>query len=148
MISRLFLRPIEHGNNGNRVTQKIVMMDKTAKEQKLEKVMTQILNKAWNDEQFKQNLVNNPEATLVEYLGRSFESDSKIVVLDKSNPDHVYITIPPKPSLEDMELNEEQLEMVSGGSDEVPSPWPVIGYVITHPIEAGKGLYNFISGII
>ncbi len=123
-------------------------MEKTMKEQKLEKVMTKILNKAWNDEEFKQALVNNPEATLEDYLGRSFESDSRIVVLDKSNPNNVYITIPPKPSLEDMELNEEQLEMVSGGGEDVPSPWPVIGYVITHPIETGKGLYNFISGIL
>ncbi|WBX76773.1 hypothetical protein PG911_00510 [Tenacibaculum ovolyticum] len=40
-----------------------------------------------------------------------------MVVNDQTKDSEIHINIPVKPNLEDMELNEEQLEAVTGGAD-------------------------------
>ena len=76
-----------------------------------------IYQKAWKNSVFKQDLIHAPIETLSSFIGKevNFPIDKKLVVEDQTNPNHIFINIPPKPNLEDLELSEEQLEKVAGG---------------------------------
>lgn len=93
-------------------------MKRTEQQTKSREFLLSIYKKAWEDEKFKQSLIKNPVETLNEFTGKvvDFPKDKKLIVQDQSNSNHVHINIPPKPNLEDLELNEDQLEMVAGGS--------------------------------
>lgn len=60
--------------------------------------------------------------------------------MDQTNIDVIYINIPPEPNLEDIELNEQQLEVVAGGTIILPpSTWDYINDLINHrPGEDGQ----------
>ena len=94
-------------------------MKLTEQQQKAQEFLASIYTKAWEDESFKQNLINKPIDTLNKFTGKvvDFPKDKKLMVQDQTNPNHIYINIPAKPNFEDVELNEEQLEAVAGGAD-------------------------------
>lgn len=79
---------------------------------------TSIVAKAWEDESFKQNLISNPketiESTFKVKLG--LRDDQELVVEDQTNTDIIYLNIPAEPNIDEMELTDEELETVSGGS--------------------------------
>lgn len=70
-----------------------------------------VLAKAWEDESFKQRLLSEPKAVLVEN-GIEVPGNLAIRVVENTE-DTLYITLPAPPSAE---LKDEQLEMVAGGS--------------------------------
>ncbi len=72
--------------------------------------------KAWEDEDFKKRLIANPIEEIENLIGKPLPKHKKVFVVDQSNPDHVYINIPAKLDLNDVELTEDQLEAVSGGN--------------------------------
>lgn len=74
-----------------------------------------IINKAWIDDNFRQDLVNNPKDIIVATTGEFVPDEVKLVVADQTDPTIIYINIPPKPNFDNMELSEEQLEQVAGG---------------------------------
>ena len=90
---------------------------------KEEKMYQEVLQKAWEDNDFKERLVNNPEATLGEFTGQkiNLSEGKKIVVNDQTDEATVYINIPRKPNFDDIELNEEQLETIAGGGSLLPT---------------------------
>ncbi len=92
-------------------------MKLTKEQQKAQEFLASIYTKALGDKEFKQSLISNPIETLNTFTGKvaNFPKDKKVLVQDQTNPNHIYLNIPAKPNLEDMELNEEQLEMVTGG---------------------------------
>ena len=117
-------------------------MKLTEKQQKLQEFLSSIYKKVWEDEKFKQELIANPIATLNVFTGKeaSFPNDKKLVVEDQTNPNYIYLNIPKKPNLEDIELNEEQLEMIAGGEDgwfDGPSDYSILNF-----------FYNFGKGKI
>lgn len=89
----------------------------TENKQTAEDIIEKIISEVWENEQFKNDLVKNPEATLEAFLGKKLNSGKNIIVTDQTNPDNLYINLPAKPNLEDMELNEEMLDTVSGGGN-------------------------------
>ena len=93
-----------------------------SKEQKL---LSTILNKAWDDDCFKEYLISNPVQAIEDLTGQKIKvpEGKKLIVRDQSNPTEVYINIPQKPKMDDVELSEEQLDTVSGGGNDSP---PVI----------------------
>ncbi len=98
--------------------------------------MEALVQKAWESETFKQQLVNDPVAAIESATGKTFNvpAGKRIVVRDQSAQNTVYVNIPRQPSLDEMELTEEQLEQVAGG--EAPDTWnPIIlaGYY-THAL--------------
>jgi hypothetical protein len=97
-------------------------MDLTEQQQKANEFLASIYKKAWEDEDFKRDLVNNPIETLNKFTGKkaNISIDKNVIIEDQTNPNHVYLNIPAKPSLEDVELTEDQLEMVSGGDFDNP----------------------------
>jgi hypothetical protein len=90
----------------------------------IEKNLESIVKKAWEDPEFKTNLMTNPVATIESFLGHSINlpEGKTITVVDQSNSSTIFINIPAEPSMEDMELNEEQLDLISGGIDRNTPP--------------------------
>lgn len=94
-----------------------------------QRVLESIVKKAWQDPAFKNNLISSPLATLENFLGQPIDlpEGKNISVVDQSNPSTIFINIPADPNVivEDMELSEEQLDIISGGLAEGQTP-PII----------------------
>jgi hypothetical protein len=104
-----------------------------------QKLYAEIVQKAWEDTAFKEELVANPVAAIEKFTGKKLNlpEGKTIVVRDQTDESTVYINIPTSlKKSEDVELNEEQLEAVAGGKGIWPPieimPWPTIP---TFPLE-------------
>jgi hypothetical protein len=72
--------------------------------------------KAWKDESFKRELINNPKAVVARESGKDHPADIEIRVLEET-PNTRYIVIPNAPSsMQIQELSEEALDAVAGGA--------------------------------
>ncbi len=89
----------------------------TEKQQKAQEVMNNIISKCWEDKTFKQQLVANPVATIEKFTGKptNIPKSKELVVIDQTDNRYIYFNIPTEPKIEEMELTDEQLELVSGG---------------------------------
>jgi hypothetical protein len=89
-----------------------------------QKTYAEIVQKAWDDADFKNELTDNPVEAIEKLIGKKLNlpAGKRLVVRDQTDESTVYINIPAKPNLEDMELNEEQLEVVAGGTEDKPFP--------------------------
>lgn len=78
------------------------------------KTLTQ---KAWESASFKEQLVKNPTAAIEQVTGKTLSNldGKRIVVEDQTDSSIIYLNIPAKLDLNELELTEEQLEMISGG---------------------------------
>ena len=76
-----------------------------------------LIARAWEDEGFKNELLENPKEAIEAFAGKalSLPEGKTFRAVDQTDPDVIYINIPSKPQLENVELNEEQLEAVAGG---------------------------------
>ncbi|MCI4650685.1 TOMM propeptide domain-containing protein [Phaeodactylibacter sp.] len=91
-------------------------------QEKTQQFVNQLFNECWNNEDFKNRLIASPVETLEDFKGQKLSPDmKKIVVSDQTDPNIIFINIPPRVNLDDLELSDEQLEMVSGGI-----VWPVV----------------------
>lgn len=84
-----------------------------------QKLYAEVVQKAWEDADFKKELTNNPIATIEKLTGGKIDlpAGKTLVVRDQTDESIVYINIPAKPNIDNIELNEEQLEAVAGGND-------------------------------
>jgi hypothetical protein len=82
-----------------------------------QKTYAKIVQKAWDDADFKKELTDNPVAAIEKLTGNKFNvpAGKTIVVRDQTDEATYYINIPAKLSM-DVELNEEQLEAAAGGT--------------------------------
>ena len=82
-----------------------------------QKLYAQVVQKAWEDAQFKSELLANPVAAIEKLTGQkvNLPQGKTLVVRDQTDDTTAYINIPAKPKTEDVELNEDQLEAVAGG---------------------------------
>lgn len=78
-----------------------------------------LVNRCWEDESFKQELIAKPLETLESFYGKSLNIEAKgkthVVVTDQTNPGVMYVNIPGKPNFDDMELTDAELEAIAGG---------------------------------
>ena len=102
--------------------------------ERTKKFYEEIITKAWEDDNFKDLLVSNPEAAISEFVGKdvSFPEGTKFEVNDQTNDDVIYINIPHRPDTSEVELTDEQLELVAGGEDR--NLGEAIGYAIVYGI--------------
>jgi|GEM_PF-1476667 len=92
-------------------------MTSIAEIEKSKKFLEIITIKASKNEIFKEELINNPKDTIEKIPGVKLKnSTAKIVVEDQTNHNILYLNIPRKVNLDDYELNEEELESISGGT--------------------------------
>lgn len=89
---------------------------------KEQKVLESIVKKAWDDPVFKDNLIKSPVETIENFLDHPIHlpEGKTISFVDQSNSSTIFINIPAEPNMEDMELNEEQLDIISGGDGNTP----------------------------
>jgi len=82
-----------------------------------EKILEQIIAEAWRNPTFKQELMANPQKAVKELTGENFNlpAGKTLEVCDQSKSGVLYLNIPPKPSMDNVELTEDQLEVVAGG---------------------------------
>ncbi|KQM19131.1 NHLP leader peptide family RiPP precursor [Chryseobacterium sp. Leaf201] len=101
-----------------------------------QKVYAEIVQKAWDDADFKKQLIENPIVAIEKLTGEKLilPKGKKLVVSDQTDESQVFINIPAKPNFEDVELNENQLEAVSGGIEIVDN----IGAAIMNFLGGGK----------
>ena len=116
-------------------------METMKKQAMAQDVMNNIIVKCWEDENFKNELMANPLETLEKFTGHpvNLPEGKRLVVKDQSeDKDVIYLNIPAEPDLENLELTDEQLELVSGAST------PVATYflVVAAGVAVGKALVD------
>ena len=94
-----------------------------------QQLLKSIIQQAWKDTDFKNELVKNPIPTIENITGEKVKlsKDQTLVVVDQTDQDVIYFNIPAIPDFSDIELNEEQLEAVAGGRIP-PEPFPMASF--------------------
>lgn len=57
----------------------------------------QIIQKAWEDDSFKEQLLQDPKSAILEAFGVEIPENLEISAVEESS-EHFYLVIPPKPS--------------------------------------------------
>ncbi|MEM7554361.1 MAG: NHLP leader peptide family RiPP precursor [Cyanobacteria bacterium P01_A01_bin.84] len=84
-------------------------------EQNREEFAASLITKAWQDENFKKELMSNPKAVIQRETGQEVPDGIKVTILEET-PNQVYFVIPNKPNVDSSEeLSDEALEAVAGG---------------------------------
>lgn len=89
-----------------------------------QKILDAIVKKAWKDPAFKNDLITRPVATIESFLGRPIHlpEGKNIAFVDQTDSSTIFINIPAEVNMDDVELNEEQLDIVSGGDADITPP--------------------------
>lgn len=75
-----------------------------------------LIQKALEDEAFRQQLLQNPKAAIEAFTGKKLPSDVEVTVLEEK-PNLFYLVLPENPDeLPDQQLSDEELDLVAGGS--------------------------------
>jgi hypothetical protein len=89
-------------------------MDFNQAQENSEKNLKTIINKCWEDEAFKQELIANPVQAIEKLSGQPLDLKGKrIVVSDQTDTSVAYLNIPANPA--NMELTDLELEAIAGG---------------------------------
>lgn len=107
-------------------------------QQKGAELMKTLVEKAWENASFKDQLVNNPAAAIQSLTGKPVSGDKRIVVEDQTDENVIYLNIPAEPNLDELELNAEQLEQIAGGV----TPTIAVVALAVGAFGAGVGLYG------
>lgn len=104
---------------------------------KEQKVLQQVINEAWENETFKQELIAEPLKAIEKLTGQrvQLKEGQTLVVRDQTDESTIYINIPAEQNLEDVELNEEQLEAVAGGMNLMHIWIPQFPVLKTYPVN-------------
>lgn len=88
-----------------------------------QKLYSEIVQKAWDDADFKSQLTDNPVAAIEKLTGNKLNvpAGKTLVVRDQTDESTVYINIPARQNIDDIELSEEQLEAAAGGCFLLPA---------------------------
>lgn len=80
-----------------------------------QKLTSDLVQKAYKNTLFKERLISNPAETIEDFTGNKLQKNVSIVVEDQTSLNHIYLNIPAKVKIDELELTDEQLEMISGG---------------------------------
>lgn len=94
-----------------------------------QKVLQQVIKQVWEDSVFKEKLIADPINTLESFTGRTLKlpEGMKIVVVDQTDASTIFMNLPAEVNMEDVELDEEQLDYVSGGGNDPNTPPVILG---------------------
>ena len=94
-------------------------MELTAKQKKTQEIIQKVFLQAWEDADFKQQLIANPVEVIERVTGERIQlpEGKTLIVKDQTDDTNIYINIPAEPKMEDFELSESQLETIAGGGD-------------------------------
>jgi Nitrile hydratase, alpha chain len=74
-----------------------------------------LVEKCWKDPEFKKQILADPKGMLERHIGTKLPGDLKIFVHEE-NAESVHFSLPPAPT-NAMELSDEDLEKVAGGTE-------------------------------
>lgn len=102
-----------------------------------QEILQSVVKKAWKDPVFKSSLIQNPVSTMESFLGRSIDlpAGKNLSFVDQTDSSTIFINIPAEIDTEDMELSEEQLDIVSGGTGENPP-------ILIKPVNSGDKIFG------
>lgn len=106
---------------------------------KEQQLYAEVVQKAWEDEAFKKELIANPVEAIEQLTGQKLNipEGKTLVVRDQTAEDTVYINIPAKQEA-DAELSEEQLESVAGGVRFPKEIFPIEDIFKPSPFDPSK----------
>ena len=86
-----------------------------------EEVLQLIISKAWEDVNFRKSLIADPITAIENLTGAKIilPEGKTLVFNDQTDRSKVYVNIPCKPDIDDIELSEEQLEIIAGGEQTI-----------------------------
>ena len=87
-----------------------------------QKIFEKIIREAWKNSEFKAELMNSPVEAIQNLTGKTLiiPEDKTFVVKDQSDASIIYFNIPAEPDMDDLELKEDQLDIVAGGTQDPP----------------------------
>jgi hypothetical protein len=83
-----------------------------------QKIEAHLVAKAWKNESFKQELLNNPKAIIEQEFGAQLPEALKIQIMEEDT-ETLYITLPTLPEWNREELSDKELEAVVGGAGDL-----------------------------
>ena len=85
---------------------------------KNQKIISQLFERSWADPAFKEKLVANPEDTIRAATGDFLDlpEGKTLVVVDQTDSSKIYLNLPAELDMDEIELTDEQLELIAGGS--------------------------------
>ncbi|WP_310467519.1 NHLP leader peptide family RiPP precursor [Chryseobacterium ginsenosidimutans] len=86
-------------------------------EDKKEQIIQAIISKAWEDVEFRKELLSNPIEAIERLTGVAvvLPEGKELIVVDQTDKSKVYVNIPAEPEIDNIELTEDQLEIIAGG---------------------------------
>lgn len=89
-----------------------------AKKENVQLLINDLIAESHKNQNFKENLIANPKTTIEEFTNFDVKitKDIHLCVEDQTQKDIIYLNIPRRIDLDDIELTQEELETVSGGS--------------------------------
>jgi hypothetical protein len=96
-----------------------------------QEIEAHLVAKAWKNESFKQELLNNPKSVIAQEFGVEIPKQLNIEVMEE-DANTLFITLPMRPDLSGLELSDQELEAVAGG--------------LTPGIAAGVGIIAGLAG--
>lgn len=90
-------------------------------EQRKQEIIQTVISKAWEDSNFRKELIADPVAAIERLSGVKIvlPEGKTLVIADQTDKSKVYLNIPAEPEMENMELTEEQLESIAGGKHQI-----------------------------
>jgi hypothetical protein len=91
------------------------------KSRKEQEVLQSVISRAWEDQVFRKKLIDDPVKTIEDLTEVKvvLPEGKTLIVVDQSDNSKFYINIPVEPDLESIELNEQQLETIAGGEQNI-----------------------------
>lgn len=85
---------------------------------KAKNILKTVLTRAWEDELFKKQLIENPIGVIEKLTGAKvvIPEGKELIFTDQSDRTKIYVNIPYEPDMEDSELTTDQLEQIAGGA--------------------------------
>ncbi|HCN50565.1 MAG TPA: TOMM propeptide domain-containing protein [Chryseobacterium sp.] len=86
-------------------------------EDKKEQIIQTVISKAWEDAEFRKELLVNPVEAIERLTGVEVivPEGKELVIVDQTDKSKVYVNIPSEPEIDNIELTEDQLEAIAGG---------------------------------
>lgn len=87
---------------------------------KNQQILSKVLEKVWEDEEFKHELISDPSTVIKETFGEEFDlpAGKSLVVVDQTDVSKLYFNLKSRPDMDEIELTDEQLELIAGGASD------------------------------
>jgi len=120
---------------------------KSIKIKEFENVFNDIVKTCQKDLNFKEELIRNPEEIIFKKYGLKLNPNHKCLVEDQTDESVLYLNIPKVYNIQELELTDEELENVSGGTSSFVCG-AILGGLLYDGIKAfSRGVQDGYNGV-